>query len=278
MGMPNATLPACLIDGQPADQVSVADRGLNYGDGLFETLRVSQGQIALIDYHLARLQRGLQALRLQADIQVVAAEWRDLAQRMGAGVIKLTLTRGVGPRGYAIPAPARAVRIQQCFPPASYPAERTQAGIRLFPCVTRLARQPLLAGIKHLNRLEQVLARSEWADPQYAEGLVCDTQGLPVECTMSNLFARVDGRWLTPALTQCGVRGVMREYLLDQLRAHGEQVEEAEMDYSLLTSASELFCCNSLYGIWPIVALEQHRWPVGPHTEYAQTLVEQVLK
>lgn len=278
MRMPHATLPGCLVDGLPANQVSVADRGLSYGDGLFETLRVSRGQIALIDYHLARLQRGLQALKLQADLAVVEREWRDLAGQMGAGVIKLTLTRGVGKRGYAVPVPASSVRIQQCFAPASYPAEHARDGIALFPCATRLARQPLLAGLKHLNRLEQVLARSEWADPQYAEGLVCDTQGLPVECTMSNIFIRDQRRWLTPALAQCGVRGVMRDYLLDQLRAHGEQVDEVEMDYTRLTQASELFCCNSLYGIWPIVALEQHRWPVGPHTEYAQTLIEQVMK
>lgn len=273
-----ATLPACLINGQPADQLSVADRGLNYGDGLFETLRVNDGRIALIDYHLARLQRGLLALRLQADAEVVAAEWRDLARRMGAGVIKLTLTRGVGKRGYAIPADAHTVRIQQCFAPVNHPAGYAQKGVRLFPCTTRLAHQPLLAGIKHLNRLEQVLARSEWVDPQYAEGLVCDTQGRPIECTMSNLFIRLSGQWLTPALTQCGVRGVMRDYLLDQLRASGEQVEELELDYAMLTSASELFCCNSLFGIWPIVAIEQHVWPTGPHTRYAQTLIEQVLK
>lgn len=276
--MTGTALPACLIDGQPANQVCVTDRGLNYGDGLFETLRVSHGRIALIEYHLARLRRGVQALRLQADIEAVADEWRDLATSMGEGVIKLTLTRGSGTRGYAIPAQARSLRIQQCFSPVYYPVEYALEGIRLFSCTTRLARQPLLAGIKHLNRLEQVLARSEWSDPQFAEGLVCDTQGLPIECTMSNLFARVDDVWLTPALTYCGVRGAMRDYLLDAMRAHGELVEEVELDFPTLINASELFCCNSLYGVWPIIALQQHRWLVGPHSRYAQTLAEQVLK
>lgn len=277
MSMTGTALPECLIDGKPANQVCVTDRGLNYGDGLFETLRVSHARVALIDYHLARLQRGVHALRLQADINVIAEEWRDLAARMGEGVIKLTLTRGSGKRGYAIPSVAQSLRIQQCFPPANYPQDHARKGIRLFPCVTRLARQPLLAGIKHLNRLEQVLARSEWADPQYAEGLVCDTQGLAVECTMSNLFARVGGAWLTPALTQCGVRGVMRDYLLDQMRAHGVRVEEVELDHSVLINASELFCCNSLYGVWPIIELAQHRWAVGPHSRYVQTLAKQVI-
>lgn len=278
MGMTSNAVPECLIDGQPANQVRVTDRGLNYGDGLFETLRVSQGSIALVDYHLARLQRGIQALRLHADIELIAEEWRDLAARMGTGVIKLTLTRGSGQRGYAIPADARTVRIQQCFPPANYPEAHAREGIRLFSCATRLAHQPLLAGIKHLNRLEQVLARGEWNDPQYAEGLVCDIQGLVVECTMSNLFARQDGIWLTPSLAQCGVSGVMREYLMNEMRAHGEQVEEVELQYSALLNASELFCCNSLFGVWPIIALDRHQWPVGPHSRYAQALAEQVIK
>ncbi|MEH6500437.1 MAG: aminodeoxychorismate lyase [Pseudoalteromonas distincta] len=278
MGTPNAKLPECLINGQPANQIAITDRGLNYGDGLFETVRVSQGRIALLDYHLARLERGLQALKMKADLLQVAQEWQDLAALMGEGVIKLTLTRGLGQRGYAIPADAQPVRIQQCLPPVVYPLEHARDGVRLFPCTTQLARQPLLAGIKHLNRLEQVLARSEWTDTQFAEGLVCDTLGLPIECTMGNLFVREGDQWLTPSLAKCGVRGVMRDYLLDHLRAQGEQVEEVALDYAQLMTATELFCCNSLYGVWPIIALEQQTWPIGPHTRYAQALAEQVLK
>lgn len=278
MPMPTITPPACLIDGTAASQLSVTDRGLNYGDGLFETLRVSGGQIALLAYHLARLRRGMQALRLQADVELIEAEWRELAARLGEGVIKLTLTRGSGQRGYAIPASAHSVRIQQCLAPVSYPRERWHKGVRLFACTTRLARQPLLAGIKHLNRLEQVLARSEWSDPSYAEGLVCDTRGFPIECTMSNLFLRTAEGWVTPVLDECGVRGVMRDYLIDQLCANAEPVEEQELDYQALMTATEVFCCNSLYGVWPVVSLQHKRWPIGPHTRYAQTLAEQVIK
>lgn len=277
IGSPAAAVPACLIDGQVADRVAVNDRGLAYGDGLFETLRVRHGRIALIDLHLARLQRGVQRLRLNADLSQIEVECRDLAARMGQGVLKLQLTRHAGLRGYAIPAEAGTTRILQSLPAVEYPPENALMGVSLYPCQTRLARQPLLAGIKHLNRLEQVLARSEWTDPQYAEGLVRDTEGLPIECTMGNLFLRTEAGWVTPDLTECGVRGVMRDYLIERLRGAGEVVLEGSPDYSELLGASEVFCCNSLYGVWPVIALEHKRWQVGHHTRFAQALVEQVM-
>src|SRR5690554_4168208 len=140
-----------------------------------------------------------------------------------------------------------------------------------------MGHQPLLAGIKHLNRLEQVLARSEWQDTTYAEGLVRDLQGRPVEGTMSNLFLRLRGQWITPALDQCGVRGVMREYLMEQLATAGEVVTERDIHFSELLESDEVFCCNSVFGVWPVVSLDTHRWRVGPSTRHAQTLAEQVL-
>ncbi|MFN3582112.1 MAG: aminodeoxychorismate lyase [Pseudomonas sp.] len=277
LGSLAAAVPACLIDGQAADRVAANDRGLAYGDGLFETLRVKHGRIALIDLHLARLQRGIQRLRLDADMPLIEAEWRDTAARLGQGVLKLLLTRSGGQRGYAIAAEARTTRILQSFPLREYPPEHAQKGIFLYPCQTRLARQPLLAGIKHLNRLEQVLARSEWTDPQYAEGLVRDTEGLPIECTMGNLFLRTGAGWVTPDLAACGVRGVMRDYLVERLREAGEVVLESTPGYAELLGATEVFCCNSLYGVWPVIGLEDKRWQVGNHTRFAQTLVEQVM-
>ncbi|PKM05344.1 MAG: aminodeoxychorismate lyase [Gammaproteobacteria bacterium HGW-Gammaproteobacteria-6] len=270
--------PDCLIDGQAADQVSVRDRGLNYGDGLFETLRVAEGAIALLDYHLARLSRGLKALRLDVDLQLVATELRSVAADLGCGVLKLVITRGAGQRGYAMPAQSRAVRILQLLPPSIYDPVHAEQGVQLFDCQTRLGLQPALAGIKHLNRLEQVLARSEWTDSRYAEGLVLDMQGRPVEGTMSNLFVCHAGRWLTPALHRCGVRGVMRDYLIDHMPSVGLAVEEADFDEAMVSSASEVFCCNSLFGVWPVIAWRQQVWPVGPQTRLIQSLARTVIK
>lgn len=273
----NASGARCLVDGSPDVGISVLDRGLAYGDGVFETMRVSQGTIALLDYHLARLRRGLKALRMPVDLAETVLELGSEARRLDAGVIKLTLTRGAGRRGYSIPADAMPTRICQSFPLSGHPPEHAREGIRLFECQTRLAVQPLLAGIKHLNRLEQVLARSEWSDPTYAEGLVRDTQGHVIECTMSNLFILENARWVTPDLSGCGVQGVMRDYLIDQLERAGEPVTIRPLDLPAVLASDEVFCCNSLYGVWPVVALAQTRWPVGPRTRRVQALAEQVI-
>lgn len=267
----------CLVDGRTADSLSVSDRGLSYGDGLFETMRVAQGRIALLDYHLVRLRRGLDALRMAVDLAAVVAEISATAQHLDRGVIKLTLTRGSGQRGYAIPSAAQPTRICQGFAEVNYPRENARTGVRLFECRTRLAMQPLLAGIKHLNRLEQVLARSEWSDSAYAEGLVRDIQGNVIECTMSNLFLLHGDCWVTPELGNCGVQGVMRDYLIDQLEQSGNPVEVRPVDIATLRRSSELFCCNSLYGVWPVIGLADATWSVGPRTRQAQALAGQVI-
>lgn len=275
--MATSTPVRCLVNGRPGSELSVRDRGLAYGDGLFETIRVAAGRAGLLDRHLQRLARGAEVLQIPLDVPLLRAELEAAAVEQGDGLLKLIVTRGEAGRGYAMPEPAQPTRILYFSPLPDYPAAHAQQGIRLYPCVTRMGHQPLLAGIKHLNRLEQVLARSEWQDGHYAEGLVRDLQGDPVEGTMSNLFLRLDGQWLTPALDRCGVRGVMRDYLVEQLSAAGELVVERRLSFNELLSSEEIFCCNSVFGVWPVIELAAHRWAIGAHTRHAQTLAEQIL-
>ena len=267
----------CLVNGRPGSHLSVADRGLAYGDGLFETIRVSRGNGVLLDLHLRRLVQGAGVLQIPLDVSVVRDELQRAARELDEGLLKLIITRGEAGRGYAQPVPVQPTRLLYLSPLPDYPPGNALHGIRLYPCTTRLGHQPLLAGIKHLNRLEQVLARSEWQDARYAEGLVCDLQGRPIEGTMSNLFLRLNGQWLTPSLQSCGVRGVMRDYLMQQLAAAGEVVSEVSLDFSELLASEEVFFCNSVYGVWPVIELGSHTWPVGPHTRHAHTLAGQVL-
>ncbi len=267
-----------LVNGALVDSLPVNDRGLAYGDGVFETMRVVNGRIPLGDYHFSRMTSGLQRLRIGQDMTMVTDQALHLARQVGEGLVKVIVTRGAGQRGYAMPAGCKPTLILQVSDIPVYPADRAEQGVVLFPCSTQLARQPLLAGIKHLNRLEQVLARSEWSDPAYAEGLVCDTDGLPIECTMSNLFARIAGEWFTPALGNCGVRGVMRDYLVDVMGTSGEQVGEVQLTRSQLLAAEEVFCCNSVFGVWPVIGLLDRRWSVGPSTRGIQAMAQQVLK
>lgn len=267
----------CLVNGRPDQQLSVRDRGLAYGDGLFETIRVTRGTATLLDGHLQRLVHGAGILQIPLDEARLREELETAAAEQGEGLLKLIITRGEAGRGYAPPPQTRPTRLLYFSPLPDYPADNGRQGIRLYPCATRMGHQPLLAGIKHLNRLEQVLARSEWQDARYAEGLVCDLHGRPIEGTMSNLFLRLDGQWLTPSLELCGVRGVMRDYLTQQLTAAGETVIERTLDFSELLASEEVFYCNSVYGVWPVVELGTHSWSVGQHTRHAQTLAEQIL-
>ena len=265
------------IDGQPAESLSVQDRGLAYGDGLFATMGVRGAQIQLLERQLARLQQGCMRLALPCDLGLLRQELLTFAAQLGDGVLKLMLTRGDGQRGYALPVPAQPRRIMLGAPRPAYPATNAEQGVRLFPCVTRLAEQPLLAGLKHLNRLEQVLARAEWQSPDCAEGLLCDTSGRVVEGVFSNLFMVRDQVLLTPQLTRCGVAGVMRGELLAQARQLGVTVVERDIDYAELLGADEVFVCNSLYGVWPVRALAAHDWSVGPLTRKLQAIADDIV-
>ncbi|MHA6493725.1 aminodeoxychorismate lyase [Pseudomonas borbori] len=265
------------VDGIPAELLSVKDRGLAYGDGLFETIAVSAGKPRLLERHLARVAEGCQRLQFSVDLALLSAELVAFAQALNEGVAKLILTRGDGMRGYMLPAASQARRILQGSPKPTYPTDNAEQGVRLFPCTTRLAEQPLLAGMKHLNRLEQVLARAEWQDAEHAEGLMRDTTGRVIECVYSNLFWSKDGVLLTPDLSRCGVAGVMRAELLAQARVLGIACEVRDCSLDELLTADEVFVCNSLYGVWPVRALQAHDWSVGPLTRKLQAIARDLL-
>ena len=260
-------LPLPLVDGIPADTIAVADRGLHYGDGLFETLAVVDGNPCLWERHLSRLRDGCARLAFPPpDEGRLATEARGLTHGVERGVLKLILPRGEGGRGYRPPCPARPRRILRLGPWPDYPASWQSAGIRVRYCRTRLGHQPLLAGLKHLNRLEQVLARSEWNDPDIAEGLMLDLDGGVVEGTQSNLFALLDGRLVTPPLARCGVAGVVRALVLERAPALGLPVVEERLEPARLETADALFLTSSLIGLWPVrqlagVALDPSRVP-----------------
>ena len=265
------------VDGQPADSVPLKDRGLAYGDGLFETIAVKAGQPVLLDRHLQRLEEGCRRLALIADQTLIRSEVLAYAAAMGNGVLKLILTRGDSLRGYGINPGVPVRRILQGNPPAAYPLAHATDGIRLFACATRLAEQPLLAGLKHLNRLEQVIARAEWRDAEHAEGLMLDRSGRVIEGVFSNLFVVRNGVLRTADLTRCGVAGVMRAEILDQAQALGVPVAVADISLEQLRQADEVFVCNSVYGIWPVRECAGMSWSVGPLTRKLQGIVRALL-
>jgi 4-amino-4-deoxychorismate lyase len=265
-----------LINGKPGDMISIRDRGLLYGDGVFRTLRASCGQALHWPLHYRKLQHDCRALGLACpDEALLRAELDMLLAQHPDGVVKLIVTRGTGTRGYTPLANIAPTRTWDISPSPQYPADNARQGVKVRLCNLRLSAQPLLAGIKHLNRLENVLAAAEWSDPEIAEGLLLDTENHVIEGTRSNLFMVSQGRLITPDLSRCGVAGVQRERVLDWARQYGMAVEVCDIALEDLWQADELFLSNSLIGLWPIRELEQSRWSDFPFaTQIRQSLEE----
>jgi len=240
--------------------VSVADRGLHYGDGVFETLPMSVGVVLHWERHLERLRLGCARLGMACPKDtLLRADLDRLRAGVDHGVLKLIVTRGVGGRGYRPPDPAKPTRIFARHPRRPYPPALYRSGIVVRVCATRLSRNPYLAGIKHLNRLEQVLARHEWADPEVHEGLMLDTGGRVIEGTMTNLFLACAGRLVTPDLSESGVLGIMRGLVIEAAARVGLETEIRAVDLAEMYTAEGAFVCNSLVGIWPIRELQGDR-------------------
>lgn len=263
----------CWIDGRPGDRVAVLDRGLHYGDGLFETLPVRDGRIPLLEDHLERLAEGCRRLGIASpDPALLRQELHAAAKSRSQAVLKLMLTRGSGGRGYRSPNPATPVRVLLRYPWPDHPEAWSREGIHLRVCSTRLGHNPVLAGLKHLNRLEQVLARAEWGEGSTVqEGLMLDEDGLVVEGTMTNVFAAPEeGRLLTPDLGKCGVAGVMRRHLIQCAEAEGVRVEQRHVPLAQFLEHRELFVCNSIVGVWPVLRVAERDCVPGPMTRRAQ--------
>jgi 4-amino-4-deoxychorismate lyase len=245
-----------LINGIAGDSVSAADRGLHYGDGLFETLAVLDGEPLLWERHYARLRQGCERLGIPSpDPSTLRAEADQLCAQAGKAVLKIIVTRGPGGRGYRPPELADPTRILSLHPYPDYPAAWPAQGVSIRLCQTRLGRNPALAGIKHCNRLEQVLARAEWADPGIAEGIMLDLEGQVIEGTMSNIYMIYKDILLTPSLDMCGVAGVIRERVLELAEGLGVRSEVRPVSVDELRGADEVFLSNSVIGIWPVARL-----------------------
>ena len=232
------------------------DRGFNYGHGVFETLRVTDGWPPVLwSYHRERMLTGCRRLGIGLDAATLDDVVRPRLEGVRACVLKVLATAGDGERGYGFRAPAAARIVVMRYPPAR-PRADARSGVTAMLCATRLAAQPLLAGLKHLNRLEQVMARREWDDPGIAEGLMRDESDRLIEGTFTNLFLVMRDRVLTPRLEVCGVAGVMRAFVLEHRPGCASvPVEEAELSIADLDDANECFLTNSLIGAWPVTRI-----------------------
>lgn len=264
--------PVFWVDGQPASSLPLPDRGLLYGDGLFETLLVADQRPLLLDLHLQRLADGLARLGFPDCLSLAGEQLQMACRAAGPGfqVLRLTITRGAGLRGYAPPEASTARIIIQSQALDRDPRQPLPPA-RLAFLQTRWGMQPQLAGIKHLNRLEQVLAAGEARDSQCDDGVMLGQGGEVVSTTSGNLFAIAGGRLLTPTLDQAGIAGTRRRLVLEELApACGLQGEVGTLNRDDLLTADELFLCNAVNGLRAVASLEARQWPAQPITARLQ--------
>lgn len=264
-----------LVDGTPTDVLDARDRGLAYGDGIFRTLRLRDGKALAWKRHYAKIvedcsRLGLQvplAAALNADVSKIAADTPDC-------VVKIIVTRGSGSRGYAMTSlqSSRILTMSSITP--VYPQTYLSQGVDVRICDLRLAHQPALAGIKHLNRLENVLARREWNDPQIAEGILLDGADHVISGTMSNLFLVRNNALSTPALSESGICGVTRERILNAASALGLGTHIERFKLNDLYAADAVLVCNSVIGIWQVRTLGERSWQPHPLIHILRTRLD----
>ncbi|WP_374350904.1 aminodeoxychorismate lyase [Chitinimonas sp.] len=252
-----------LVNGRPAGQISVSDRGLAYGDGVFRTIRCEAGRLLLWPRHYAKLAADCAALGITCPAEALLLA--DIAHLDAVdGVIKIIVSRGESQRGYACVTGAPVTRIVQLSALPAYSESLYSDGAVVRLCDWPLSIQPGLAGIKHLNRLDQVMARREWTDTAIFDGLMCNGRGELVEGVISNLFLLQDGCLHTHPLHDCGVAGVARQLLLELAPGQGLNVQRRALHLDDLQSADAVLLSNSLAGIVPVSRLGDMHWPLTP--------------
>jgi 4-amino-4-deoxychorismate lyase len=245
------------INGRKGTRLDARDRGLQYGDGVFETMRVRRGRIRFLEYHLERLDAGCSRLKIAAPpIFALRRELARIAATRREGVLKLIVTRGSGRRGYRPTGRERCTRIVALHALTQAVLGSAAAPARVRLCTTPLGLNPRLAGLKTLNRLESVLARSEWSDARIWEGLMQDTDGHIVCGTMSNLFLRRGSILMTPMLDRCGVAGVMRRWILETAGSLRLRAVERRIRWQDLSAADEVFMSNAVIGLKSVGVIE----------------------
>jgi 4-amino-4-deoxychorismate lyase len=257
---------AVLINGvTPADPLHalpIEDRGFQYGDGVFESALLAHGRVRFLDQHLRRLALGCERLGITPpDAAMLRSDVQRLSGSSERAVLKIVVSRGIGPRSYRPSVRSKTTRVVALYPA---PPQLASTGLALRWCEIRLGRNARLAGIKHLNRLEQVLAQAEWSDDAIVDGLMLDTEGELVSGTASNVFLVRDGVLVTPDLRFSGVLGVMRGEVLRVARELGITVCEEPLWPHDVAAASELFITNSIRGIRSIAELGSQRWSGSP--------------
>ena len=255
-----------IVNGSFDHAISPFDRGFAYGDGVFRTMLVRNGLPECWPQHYQKLVADCAAIKivcpsaelLMSDLQQLFSV-EEIAEDSVA-VIKMIITRGEGERGYAPPAITNPLRVVIKSPLHTYPNIYLTEGVNLHVCTTKLATQTALAGVKHLNRLENVLARMEWKDPNIVDGIMFDDANHVIACTAANIFICNGDTLTTPKLDRCGIAGVTRQRIIDLAHLLGLTVKIQQINLAQLLSADEVLITNSIYGALQVKTILQTTW------------------
>jgi len=263
----------CLVNGEISTLVVASNRGLNYADGLFETLLVHNGRPRRWQAHMDRLGAGCERLEMAMPPQaILLREVQTVSAGLPDAVVKIVLTRDGAGRGYMPAENAGCTRIVSAHVYPDGIVELAREGVKARICKLRLAIQPALGGMKHLNRLEQVLASAELRQAGVDEGILLDREDHVVSAIAANIFLVLDDRLLTPRLDLCGVRGVVRGQIL---AGFGPRCEQRRITTDMLNEADEVFICNTIRGIVPLTAIDEREYEIGPVTRELQTWLQE---
>lgn len=267
--------PLITVNGHLTDVLPVNDRGLAYGDGVFETILIVRGEMPLWPLHHDRLLKGLLKLNISLESQRIRQVIDKVLEIASSApedllVLKLTVTRGQSSRGYQVDPSASSTVITQLAPVALDTDKYN--GIHVHLCQQTLG-ATTWGGLKTLNQLAYVLATQERLHTDFDEGLLFSDKGELIEATSRNVFIVKGDKIITPIIVDRGVAGVMRQTIMDKLAVQiGVQVLEQSVSKSDLFSADEIFLVNSITGIWPVIQCEEKRWSVGPVTRSLQAM------
>lgn len=259
----------CLINGEISTLLNASSRGLCFGDGVLESIPVHNGRPRRWQTHMDRLGAGCERLGLVMPPQaILLREAQTVSVGLANTVVQIIVIRDGQCTDYAAGEDFSCTRVVSAHPYPDGLLERAREGVRARICDLRLAIQPALGGIKHLNRLEQVLASTEMRDEAADEGLLLDSEGHVISSISANIFIVMGDRLLTPRLDRCGVRGVLRSHILKDFASRCEQRRVQE---DLLQEAHEVFLCDCIRGIAPVTAIDDYQYSIGPVTRELQT-------
>ncbi|QLK46484.1 aminodeoxychorismate lyase [Vibrio owensii] len=263
------------VNGLPQTHISLGDRSFQYGDGCFTTIKTKKGELEHWQAHVERMEACLKTLHIPFPDWSQVFDWamKAVLNDELAG-IKIHISRGTGGRGYSPSGIEGPVVTISNFAFPSHYSSWQENGVPLGVCRTYLGIQPLLAGHKHNNRIEQVLAKAEIEGTEFTDAVTLNVQNHVIETTMANLFWVKDKKVYTPDLSLSGVAGVMRRKVLEFLQTNGYPVQVATFELSDLLNADEVWMCNALLGVAPVSGIStpdnKIDFPIGKLTRRLQ--------